>query len=56
MAVGYDRVALIRFIGKDFAPMNSVCERGGMFEQLIYERTKAVFRYFDLPFDAALPV
>ena len=55
VAVEYDRLELIRFISQDFAPMNSICDRGGMFEQLIYERTKAVFGYFELPFDAEPP-
>jgi hypothetical protein len=35
--------------------MNVMCERGGMFERLIYERTKAIFTYFNLPFDAPAP-
>jgi len=36
--------------------MNVMCERSGMFEDRIYDRTKSVFGYFDLPFDAAPPV
>lgn len=53
--VDYDRLELVQFIGKDFVPMNAMCEQAGMFERLIYDRTKAVFQYFDLPFDAAPP-
>ena len=53
--VDYDRVELVHFIGKDFIPMNEMCERAGMFERLIYDRTKDVFEYFDLPFNAASP-
>jgi hypothetical protein len=34
--------------------MTVMCERGGMFESLIYDRTKAIFDYFRLPFDAPL--
>jgi len=36
----------------DFGPMNTMCERTGMFEQHIDERTRAIFGYFGLPFDA----
>ena len=35
--------------------MNALCERGEMFERLIYERSKRVFEYFGLPFDAPPP-
>lgn len=54
-AVNYDRLELLRFIGNDFGPMNALCDRAEMFERLIYDRTKAVFGYFNLPFDAAPP-
>jgi hypothetical protein len=32
--------------------MNAICEQGQMFERLIYDRSKAVFEYFGLPYDA----
>jgi len=32
--------------------MNLMCEQAGMPERGIYDRTKAVFQYFNLPFDA----
>lgn len=51
VAVEYDRLELLRFLRGDFPPMNAICERAQMFERLIYDRTKAVFEYFDLPFD-----
>ena len=35
--------------------MNRICDRGQMFEQLIYDRSKALFEYFNLPFDAPPP-
>ncbi len=35
--------------------MNPICERGQMFERGIYDRSRAVFAYFDLPFDAEPP-
>jgi hypothetical protein len=50
VAVEYDRLELVRFLSKDFMPMNLMCERAGMSERLIYDRTKALFDYFDLPF------
>lgn len=52
VVVEFDRIELLEFLRADFGPMNAICERGGMFEQLIYERTKAIFEYFKLPFDA----
>jgi len=53
--VDFDRIELIQFVSQDFGPMNELCERAGMFERLIYDRTKAIFEYFDLPFDADPP-
>lgn len=53
--VEYDALELLRFISADFVHMNLMCDRGGMFELGIYERTKAVFEYFSLPFDAPPP-
>jgi hypothetical protein len=55
VAVNYDRLELLKFLKRDFLPMNVICERAGMFEDRIYHRTKAVFKYFDLPFDVAPP-
>ena len=54
-AVQFDSLELLRFISKDFDPLNGMCERAGMFERLIYERTKAIFEYFGLPFSAPAP-
>lgn len=54
-AVEYDPLELLRFISQDFRGMNAMCERAEMFERLIYERTKAVFEYFGMPFDAPPP-
>jgi hypothetical protein len=36
-------------------PMNLMCDRAEMFERRIYDRSKAVFAYFGLPFDAPPP-
>jgi len=55
VAVEYDRPELLEFLRANFPPMNAMCERGGMFECLIHERTKAIFTYFGLPFDAPAP-
>jgi hypothetical protein len=51
MAVTFDTMAVLNFLKQDFLPMNLTCERAEMFEERIYERTKAVFQYFGLPFD-----
>jgi hypothetical protein len=53
--VQYDPLDLIRFIEKNFAPLNSMMERAGMSEMDIYHRTRNIFHYFNLPFDAPLP-
>lgn len=36
--------------------MNELRERAGMSERQIFDRTQAVFRYFNLPFDEEPPV
>jgi hypothetical protein len=55
VAVAYDGLELVHFIGNDFGPMNVLCDRAEMGERRIYDRTKAVFEYFNLPFDAEPP-
>jgi hypothetical protein len=55
VAVTCEPLDLLAFLKKDFMPMNLMCERSGMFEARIYDRTKAVFEYFGLPFDEAPP-
>jgi hypothetical protein len=55
MAVTCDPLHLLNFIQRDFMPMNLMCERAEMFERGIYDRSKAVFGYFGLPFDAEPP-
>ena len=39
----------------DAEPPSIICEHGQMFERGIYDRSRAVFAYFDLPFDAEPP-
>jgi hypothetical protein len=50
--VSYEPLEVVRFISGGFVPMNEMCERAGMSERQIFDRTKAVFEYFHLPFDA----
>jgi hypothetical protein len=40
---------MLDFIRRDFVPMNAMCERAGMFEDRIEQRTQAIFEYFGLP-------
>ncbi len=53
--VEYDPMDLIRFIQKNFIPLNTMMERAGMTELDIYNRTKEVFLYYGLPYDAEPP-
>jgi len=55
VAVKLDRLELLHFIVGDFASMNLMCERAQLLERAIYDRSKAVFEYFGLPFDAEPP-
>ncbi len=55
VAVTCDPPDLIQFIKRDFMPMNFMCERAEISERGIYDRTKAVFKFFGLPFDAEPP-
>ena len=49
--VSIDPLEVVRFISGGFVPMNEMCERAGMSERQIFDRTKAVFGYFNQPFD-----
>ena len=51
VAITFDPLHLLGFLRQDFAPMNMMCERAGMFEERIYDRTRAIFEYFGLPFE-----
>jgi hypothetical protein len=53
--VSISPLEVVRFISGGFVPMNEMCERAGMSERQTFERTKAVFEYFNLPFDAGPP-
>ncbi len=56
VGVECDPAQLLRFVQAGFPHMNRLCERGKMSERLIYDRSKAVFEYFNLPFDAPPPM
>ena len=49
--VEYDPLELIHFIAADMPHMNRMCERAGLSEAEIYNRTRGLFHYFHLPFD-----
>ena len=52
--VSIDPLEVVRFISGGFVPMNEMCERAGMSGRQIFDRTKAVFGYFNLPFDVGM--
>jgi len=54
-AVEYDPMDLIRFITKNFGPLNAMMEHAGMSEMDIYNRTRDVFLHYKLPYDAPPP-
>ena len=54
-AVEYDPMDLLNFIIKNFGPLNAMMERAGMSEMDIYNRTRDIFHYFNLPYDAPPP-
>ena len=45
MAVTFDPLDLVKLIKGDLVPMNLIRDRGKMFEEGVYDRTKAVFEY-----------
>ena len=49
------KLDLVRFIEKNFGPLNAMMERAGMSEMDIYHRTRDVFHHYKLPFDAEPP-
>ena len=53
--VGVEPLEILKFISGCSGPMNDLCERAGMSERQIFDRTQAVFGYFNLPFDAEPP-
>jgi hypothetical protein len=55
VAVTCHPTQILNFLKQDFLPMNAMCEQAEMSERGIYDRTKAVFKFFNLPFDAEPP-
>jgi hypothetical protein len=53
--VSIEPLEILRFISGGFVPINEMCERAGMSERQIFDRTEAVFEYFNLPFDEQAP-
>lgn len=53
--VEYDPKELVEFVYADFSSMNEMCERAGMDELAIYERSKVIFEYFNFPYNAPPP-
>jgi hypothetical protein len=55
VAVTCDPIDVLNLLKRDFLHMNLINDRAEMFERLICDRTKALFEYFKLPFDAEPP-
>ena len=53
--VEIDPMELLKFIMAGWAPMNEMCDRAGMSERAIYDRSKAIMNYYHLPFDVPPP-
>ena len=53
--VEYDPLELVGFINRNFGPLNMMMERAGMSELDIFNRTRDIFHYFNLPFDEEPP-
>jgi hypothetical protein len=51
----YDVAELMGLFPLDLFALNLVAERAGLSEQEIFERTRAVFEYWNLPFQAPPP-
>ncbi len=55
VGVQLDPLELLHFVADDFGPMNELCDRAGLSERAVYDRSKAVFEYFGFPYDAPPP-
>jgi len=53
--VEYDPLDLLRFIEKNFIPLNTMMMRAGLSEMDICNRTRDVFQHFNLPYDSEPP-
>lgn len=46
----------VSFLAENLDTMNMICKRASMFDKFVYNRSKAVFEYFGLPYDAERPL
>jgi hypothetical protein len=46
---------ILQFISGGFGPMNELCKHSSIPERQIFDRSRAVFEYFNLPFDEQAP-
>lgn len=53
--VEIDPRELLQFIMAGWVPMNEMCERACLSERTIYNRSKDIMNYYQLPFDAPAP-
>lgn len=49
------KMEFVDFLAANLGTMNAICERAEMFDALVYDRSKAVFEYFGLPYEAERP-
>jgi hypothetical protein len=52
--VSIEPLEILQFISGGFVPITEMRERAGVSERQIFDRTKAVFEYFNLPIDAGM--
>lgn len=55
VSVGYSKLGLLRFMANGIEPMYAMYNRAEMSARQDYDLTKAVFEYFEVPFDAEPP-
>jgi len=55
LAAAFDKAEVVNFLKADSGPMSEMCERAGLSERGIYDRTKAIYQFWGLPFDAEPP-
>ena len=53
--ISLEPLEILQFISGAFDPINEMCGRAGMSERQIFDRTKALFGYFNLPFNEQAP-
>jgi len=49
------KMEFVQFVAANLGTMNTICERAKLFDRFIYDRSKAVFEYFGLPYEAKRP-